>query len=229
MKRLWLLAVLTALGAAGDAPEAQLMLPGGNWKDNVPTQSGEKWLALQNGPGVSALSTVTVVVTKKATDDMQPLVVSIKENFSPVFLVRGVRGLSPGPARTVFQGLLALNWYDGASFYELGPAQREVSIDAGPAETKYLSHGERAQRGYHLVLTSHQENLRQYIIVLRGRPARVPRLRWAGDLDHDGRIDVLLDAQTVESEGGTYQLWLSSGAKHGELVGLVATLRVPDL
>ena len=222
-----LLTVLTVLGAAGDAPQGQLMLPGDNWKDNVPTQSGEKWLALQNSRGLSALSTVTVIVTKKANDDMRPLTVSIKEGFSPVFLVRGIKGLSPGPARTVFEGLLALDWYRGAWFYDLGPTQRVLYVDAVPAEIKYLPRGKRAERGYHLVLTSSSEKIRQYIMVLKGRPSKVPYLRWAGDLDHDGRIDLLLDVETGEAAGATYQLWLSSHAKQGELVGLVATLRDP--
>lgn len=42
-------------------------------------------------------------------------------------------------------------------------------------------------------------------------------LEWAGDLDHDGRLDFIVDRSF--DDGGTTCLWLSSRAKPGQLVG----------
>ena len=43
-------------------------------------------------------------------------------------------------------------------------------------------------------------------------------LKLAGDLDHDGKIDLII--QTIEGESGKNMLFLSSHAKKNELVGL---------
>jgi hypothetical protein len=68
---------------------------------------------------------------------------------------------------------------------------------------------------------------RQYVISLNRRAANAPTLLWAGDLDRDGRLDLFLDVETKEAHGSTYQLWLSTFAKNGDLVGLAATLHDP--
>jgi hypothetical protein len=46
-------------------------------------------------------------------------------------------------------------------------------------------------------------------------------------LDRDGRTDLLLDVETSEAHGSTYQLWLSTLARNGDLLGLAVTLRDP--
>jgi hypothetical protein len=48
-------------------------------------------------------------------------------------------------------------------------------------------------------------------------------LRWAGDLDGDGKLDVLLTADTHYAVE-TFRLFLSSKAKKGQLVGEAAKL-----
>lgn len=48
-----------------------------------------------------------------------------------------------------------------------------------------------------------------------------PKLVWAGDLDRDGKLDLLYDLRSVYIDN-ELALFLSSAAKEGELVGLVA-------
>jgi len=52
--------------------------------------------------------------------------------------------------------------------------------------------------------------------------ALVPRVEWVGDLDRDGRPDILIDDNMGEL-GGHWVLYLSSSARQGELVHAVAS------
>jgi len=76
-----------------------------------------------------------------------------------------------------------------------------------------------------LVLSAHGQ--RQQLAVL-SRDGDVPdfkglRLIWAGDLDGDGKLDLLVDI-TNHYNGSGSALFLSSKAKSGEIVGLAAKL-----
>lgn len=48
---------------------------------------------------------------------------------------------------------------------------------------------------------------------------------WAGDLERDGKVDVLVDVREHESNRH-YILYLSSAAKEGELVGKAAEWKI---
>jgi hypothetical protein len=51
---------------------------------------------------------------------------------------------------------------------------------------------------------------------------RTVRLLWAGDLDHDGKLDFIV--ANWFDDGGTMCVWLSSRAKAGELAGQAACM-----
>ena len=223
----WLVLLSLAAIAVGEAPMPQLMFPGENWEHNVPTHTGDRWLALRNDANGSLLSKTTIVVSKNSRTEMRPLVVTAKEAFSPLFFVRGIPRLSPGPVRTLFDGLLFLGFDHGATFSHAGPGGSEVSLTAARPFADRNSGGVRFKKGYHLVLGSYSKGIRQYLMVLGDAPVNTPSLIWAGDLDRDGQVDLLLDVETGEAAGSTYQLWLSTMAKPGDLVGLAATLRDP--
>jgi len=218
---------LAGPGASDDKPKAQLMFPGENWERNVLTHTGDRWLALRNDAKGSSLSEVMVVVSKNTRTEMRPLVVSAKGGFSPRFFIRGMPNLSPGPVRTVFDGSLYLGFDHGATFPDIGPGGSDISLTASRPSADCNSGGVRFKKGYHLVLGSYLKGIRQYLMVLGDEPVNTPSLVWAGDLDRDGQIDLLLDVETGEAAGSTYQLWLSTMAKPGDLVGLAATLRDP--
>jgi hypothetical protein len=50
-----------------------------------------------------------------------------------------------------------------------------------------------------------------------------PKLSWAGDLDSDGKMDLLVWQPTSEPGTSRYVLYLSTSAKLGELVGEAAS------
>jgi hypothetical protein len=49
-----------------------------------------------------------------------------------------------------------------------------------------------------------------------------PAIRWAGDIDHDGKPDLLVDFDDDSQKNGSYCVLLSSRARKGELVRNVA-------
>jgi hypothetical protein len=53
-------------------------------------------------------------------------------------------------------------------------------------------------------------------------------IAWVGDLDGDGKPDFLIDWVTSANQGGGIQLYLSSLAKPGELVGLAGGYETPS-
>lgn len=81
-----------------------------------------------------------------------------------------------------------------------------------------------AVRDYILALWSRERDTSQ---VLFG-PASVlspPTVQWVGDLDGDGRLDVLLEPATGGEEPVAVELWLSSLAVAPELVHRVTGSR----
>jgi hypothetical protein len=56
--------------------------------------------------------------------------------------------------------------------------------------------------------------------------ARGPQLlRWAGDLDGDGKLDLIMNLSSRYGEDAAATLFLSSAAKPGEMVGMAAGFR----
>jgi hypothetical protein len=223
----WALLILGALGAGRGVQEPQLLFPGDNWAQNVHTKSGDVWLVLRNDAGISALASARVVLTKNNQEDFRPVVVSIKEGFDPVFMIRSIPGVSAGKVRTLFQGRVNLGVHHGAGFNHVGSSQADVYVGGFPRETKLLPGGRHSEKGYTLRVTSDLGRVHQEIMSLGSVPVENPTLLWAGDLDHDGKLDLLLDVETGETMGATYQLWLSTFAKDNEFVGLAVALRDP--
>jgi hypothetical protein len=217
--------------AAGKS-EPKLLFWGANWKDNAPSQSGESWLALRNDGEKSSLVRVTVVVTPQGPNEVRNVMVTLKEGFRPGFLVQGVPELSPGPVRTVFDGLMPLIPHAIVHFSIPISKWSNVFLQAVPGKDAYERGGKKRHKTYDIILHSYGDNPRtdqvtQTLIGYLENPGQTPTLLWAGDIDRDGRVDLLMDLQTAEAAGSFYHLYLSSRAKKGELVGLVATLGDP--
>lgn len=126
-----------------------------------------------------------------------------------VFLVRGADGLEPGPVQTVFSGRY--------------PFARGATLPLGSEDRRSILIAEPAAEGYDVVLSGPggSQVLAQG---LGGDPDASPGLLWAGDLDHDGRLDYLLDA-TDHYNVTEWVLFLSRGAGEGEPVRRAAVFR----
>ena len=138
-------------------------------------------------------------------------------------------GLVEGPVETSFSHPSAMGvgqsrslvdgpdgWYALAAF---GTAEPTRDLFAPPAVRDYqLMLYRHASADAPMSPTTSQELLRYEALEFAS-----PTAIWAGDLDRDGELDLLVDA-TFHYNVSNWTLWLSSGADSGELVGEVATL-----
>jgi hypothetical protein len=234
-------ALLLTFATAAAAP-AQLALTGETFHgDEVPARDGETWLALVVENGQARLQS-TALQVKPVEDpvldeDGQMSGRSVTApGLQPVVLLRGMAGLKAGPvalatvegqppdagARAAAEQARPLAVGKTLSF-GLGERRWELSAEAGSPGGKdsgnridiALREGDTAQ----ILLRS--EGYRENGILTFGDA--VPRLLFAGDLDGDGRLDLLLDT-TDHYSLSRPTLFLSGAARKGELLHQAAQL-----
>ncbi len=238
-RSVWGLAVITAvllIGAAqnphSSARRVDILRVGSFHGNEVTAKSGEEWFGMFTAADGFELRKVRIRVDSES----DPLSdqgtartgrrVSV-ESGSPLFLVRGIPGMKQGPVRTMIA--------KPRFFYPGERASFQVAKDKGVALTAYgnVDRPPDSQPGatriyaYRLVLTVSPwfEENQQDIVNLHGLSEdSPPQVIWAGDLDRDGRLDILAEI------GNHYNvtdmaLFLSSAAAGGRLVRLIARFR----
>lgn len=209
-----LLAALVASGAAN--AQVKLLRPGLQGAKAMKGQPKTGWLALW--PNRLAATKLEFAPARHPIDDdgkpeavMTGLDVKVEGDVAPLVLLRGL------PARTLTP---LIPPEEGTPF--IGDPKAPVSLptlgDAPPLEFSVESFGERGRR---LVLT--RAGTRQVLFEAAESDTDGWSLKWAGDLDGDGKPDLLLTADSHYARE-TLRLFLSSKAKKGELVHEVASL-----
>lgn len=154
--------------------------------------------------------------------------VSIPQDAAPVLLVKGLKN----PVRGTLRSLAVPPPY---SFLHLGETRYLRMKDEKPRDALRLAAVGEAKDWIempgHVAVFNYQFKLYQGYdqnSVVQALPLvkivsvdGPPRLIWAGDLDRDGRIDLLMDL-THDYNLTHLALFLSSSAQEGEFVGLVA-------
>ncbi|MDE0042046.1 MAG: hypothetical protein OXT74_08420 [Candidatus Poribacteria bacterium] len=138
--------------------------------------------------------------------------VSVNGLKAPLFLITGLDTLKTGMVKTLFSGRLPLPLgsslefnLDEESSYSI-TAFGGTESDAGGVDHRVeLFKGSRSQ-----VICTYDRT-----------DAAVTYLLWAGDLDRDGGLDVLIDTVCDYNTSGP-ALFLSSPAKHNNLLQKVA-------
>lgn len=185
--------------------------------EEMPYADGEAFLALDR-EGVLVPVRIAVSIEEDRLVDERGEKTGKKVSvfgFDEVFLLRGPK-LHPGPtrrARPDFAELLPSTW---RSTFTLDSAEYEVSYRCGETECALvLASGEISQ------------DLVTIEIVREGREVNTLDvfhvIHFAGDLDHDGRLDLIADLSRHWNESRP-TLWLSSAAKEGQMVGMTAEL-----
>jgi hypothetical protein len=156
------------------------------------------------------------VSTKALTEEigMDSLAVNVPGEL--YFAVRNVDGLRDGPVPALFIGdapLTTAGTEISLGRYSEDSPRVGVSGTEGAYEIT-LSEGERRQ------VLAHAETIDSL-------NRTVPALLFAGDLDGDGKLDLLLDV-SGHPAGSELRLYLSSKAKPGELVHEAARLSVSN-
>lgn len=212
------------LGPAPAAAAASLLLPGEHPAEAVARLDGDGWFAVLAGPSGDRLDAVGLRFETSplpAGAGARALRIDLGGDTPDVrFLVRGA-GFTAGPLVTVVdvprqipQDLPLLMFLDTAEPHRL-------DFDCAPAPAETLD----------CALVYRHAGRRQELARCVARPgpggrpdfadAAAPAVLWTGDVDRDGRLDLLLDrgeacAQTVPT------LLLSTARRGEELVGVHA-------
>lgn len=222
---LCLLLCAVTIGTASASP--QLALPGEAFHgDEVPARDGETWLALAVSDGKARLQPVKLEVTAVSDplvddpDDRSARSVAAPGVEALVFL-RGIDALKPGEAGAVLareqtvsterplrlgSGAAApqITVHCAKSAGQTEASSCEVSLDDGKTtQVLFRVAGERSE--------------------VDGRvfDDAVATVTFAGDLDHDGRVDLVIDTSDHYNLSRP-TLFLSGAAAPGLLVGRVA-------
>ncbi len=225
------LSIVAACGAGAGEP-VQIALSGFHVAADK-TVPGEGWWGIYpDGEGFTLQpTTVTVKAVRNPADEddtsLSALSIEDTQEANPVLLVRGLPGAQAGPLKTVSPKPTPTFLSPGqdARFTILSPGRpRWMQVIAtGCAEKEPgKSYARISNYQLHLVQNIDAGVISQALISLPelGSPDG-PQLLWAGDLDRDGRLDLVYDLSPIYVTT-ELALFLSSAAKEGELVGLVA-------
>lgn len=226
--------VLAAVAQFSIAEEAvQILTAGLHHGEDVTAESGPDWwgifpegdgFTLQSAP-VTITQEFDVVVDEEGEATGKR--VKVPQEAEPVLLVRGIKGLAAGSLNSVrldsSQPFLYPGQFLWLRFTNEGRQSQAASIVA-QGESTTIEYDTPVFTNYRLLLRvrkNQEVHVQEFVAVEPFWTGSAPRIVWAGDLDRDGMVDILLDVPEHESNTH-YVLYLSGAAKEGELVGKVA-------
>jgi len=207
---------LLHVGAVLDAGDVQ-NIDEHSWLGLFRTESGYALRAIR--PEVDAVHNE---VFENPGDPPSGRVVRAEEGDpQPLYLFSGLTALREGPVYTAFEGAMHLR----PGFVRLGSVGAPscvLSISAEESNWERDSHRDYAVR---LTRWIEGKQVDQIILTAAETYFRVPTLYWSGDLDGDGVLDFIIDVNpSLEGSATILALFLSSAAKEGEIVRIVAEI-----
>lgn len=187
--------------------------------DEVKIKPGQTWLGLYLIGGKYELkpTKVSVTMVKDQLFDEEPgqktaKKISVPGKEKPIYLIGGVSGLKPG---VVAPGIPLKK-----EFLDVG---QKLNLKVGTNQSTLVIAGtkkDETRKNYSITLES--GGIKQLIMKapLIGEDT-TPKLLWCGDLDGDGKIDLIMDTTDNYNVSNTVLL-LSGKAKPGKLVEQVA-------
>ena len=234
MNRYASMLILVVAAPFSTAEEMVQILNTGLWHgDEVTVEAGSDWWGIfPEGDGFTLEpAPVTIVIEHDAVVDAEGEAtgkrVTVPQEAESVLLVRGIAGLKEGrlallyhqphhaylfPSETLWLHIKNGERKSARALAALGSTE-ENGITPEPFVNNYTL---KLYAGSHPVTTSQVLYTAERVY----EEAR-PTIVWAGDIDRDGKVDVLLDISN-DYVVTHLVLFLSSAAKAGELVGKVA-------
>jgi hypothetical protein len=184
--------------------------------------TGKTWLGLFPSQGGQfelreakvSVSLVNDPITDNSPKEKTGRKVTVAGKAEPLFVLTGVSGLKPGKVIT--------STVNKKERFDIG---EKLKLNVGTKESTFTVSGAKKdaewRTGYRIVLES--GGMKQTIYERKQvADSSFPSLLWAGDLDGDGKIDLIMDT-TDNYNVRNLTLFLSSKAKPGKLVEQVAT------
>ena len=195
----------------------------GEFLGEVFTDSSEVWLGLYptaNGyaliPSEVALEPFYDPLIDDDEDQPGATRISVDAQVAPLFLVTSWDALQPGTVKTLFSGRMPLTL---GSFLEFTFEDRDDYSITTFGDLKLNS------SGYNCKIELSKGDRSQVIFSFDSTTDVVPLLLWAGDLDRDGQLDLLIDAVYNYAASGP-TLFLSSAVEHNNLLQKVAQFAI---
>jgi hypothetical protein len=194
----------------------------------VSAKSGEIWFGLYpTKDGYELISSKIVVdtVCDHMIGENAGKKVQVDRSTKPLFLVKGSESLKGGVVKTVFSGIKFLYPAESMEF-KFGEKDYYILVGFGEALDRGVAKPfDIAIRNYRIEV-SHYPWVNKQVIASFDIVAMdgLPTLLWAGDLDRDGKLDLLLDL-TNHYNVSEYTLFLSSMAEGDSLLQKVAKFR----
>jgi hypothetical protein len=213
--------------AARDGASVSLLAAGSLHGDEVPADAAGDWLALvREGNGVILWPVTVSLVPEEDIGDRNGertgRRVEVSPPLDPIVLLRGLRPFTGEVATVILDQAVDVGEGVEASLH--GVATRLVvrCVDAPAVE------GQRQQRCTLSARSgAREEALFTYGAYFDGAQrlwaSSGPAVLWAGDLDLDGSVDLLIDTSDHENVN-EMRLFLSSAAEPGHLLSEVARL-----
>jgi hypothetical protein len=217
--------------AGADSLPGEMVMAGTWHGDEVVAKNGERWLALVKTSTGYLLQEVAINVemTEDEVLDVPPAKtgkrIIVPGDLKVVMLVRGLPQLQAGLVAAADLAEVDLRTDRPGGIYYNGMMHELEFVCAAKDRAR-----DQADCPLQLSVAGKKQALQNYPIYRPGTPEQsiasegFPQILWAGDLDRDGHLDLLLDL-TNHYNVSAPTLLLSSLAKKGELVRAVAMFR----
>lgn len=219
----------------GDGSKIEVLKPGAKMFEDTLAVDGETWWVLFQAAGEEVRLRYAPLVVRPYSATRRNISVAGIPTDEVILLFRGTKELPRGPVSTVFNGSISLA--PGTSLDLGSPPSFGFTIEAQPYQQSGSSNQpiNTPTDGDYEIRLMQGEVCKQVLFKtfwqseskkLNTFDEALPRLLWAGDLDKDHKLDLILDLSTHYA-GAEYVLFLSTYATSEELVHLVARHIVP--
>lgn len=190
--------------------------------DEVTAKAGDYWIAITPTQKKKVPLKIAIVNDPVIDEGNKKTGKAVSATgVKPIFLVKDTQNVGPGTCVTVLNTETEL-WKKPAVKLKLGAKSYEVELKLKVGKKQSPEDTYTPAHCTVFVKTGNSSDAildRDCIADLQGLEA--PRILWAGDIDMDGQLDLLIDG-TLESNVSKLMLFTSSTATKGKLLKKVA-------